>query len=235
LMTVEDLPPEFKPSMLLILLLLPSMPQETELFNVDNLLFHSTLVLQLPLTLALEPFPMFLTLITLFKDLALDPLPLPELGPLLMLVETLLLLNKPSLLLILLPQLPLLMLCVSSHQMDSTNATTLPILLSSMLLMSALLPLSHSTMTAAMSTLEIQLDATTIQPLNNCASKPLLTTAVIPLTLSPSLPLMLAETLPFKESLFLFPMPLEMDKLVELLMFASTTALKTLAKESRKT
>jgi hypothetical protein len=123
-----------------------------------------------------------------------------------MLVETLLLVNKPSLLLILLTQLPLLIPCAFSLQMDSTNASMFPILPTSMLLILAVLLPFLSTMIAEMLILETPLDAITILLLANYVLKAPLITKAILLTLSPSLLLMLAVTLPTNQYLLAFLM-----------------------------
>jgi hypothetical protein len=75
-------------------------------------------------------------------------------------------------------------------------------------------------MTAEMSTVQILMDVLTMLPLTNCASEPQLITKVLPLTLSLSLPPIHVETLTTNKSVFLFPMLLELDNNVPLLMFA---------------
>jgi hypothetical protein len=144
-------------------------------------------------------------------EAALDHQPSPELGPLLMLVETALLVNRPSLLLILLPHQLLLKTCVFSHQMDSTNAMMLAIQASSVLLILAALQLFPSTMIALMSILETLLDVLTIQLPNNCALEPQLITQAQLLTLSLSLSPMSAETAEFNPLSSLFPTLLKLD------------------------
>jgi hypothetical protein len=216
-MTVEEVQLEFKPSTLLILLLPPLMFLLTELLNVVKLPFHLILDLLLLLTLALVQSPLFLILTTLLMEAALDHQPSPELGPLLMLVETPLLVNKPSLLLILLPHQLLLKTCVFSHQMDSTNAMMLPILPLSVLLILAVLSLFPSTMIAPMSILETLLDVLTMEPPNNCVLEPQLTTQAQLLILSLSPPLMPAETAEINPLPSLFPTLLKLD--APLLMF----------------